>query len=173
MGVDLGELEPGVAGIAVRPGHSVSKPLILAGGSYRGSYRTRRVPRRARDVGHGWRWTSTDVVGRDRESALARAVSMDVHRRPIVDDRPVGAERVAFLPSDRLADCKHAGHLGTRSPRRRPPRAAHRARASRAVVAAVPGIGVDQTCAAPVARRAVRSDLEATRRHGRAGAGGC
>ena len=77
--VELGGIEPWPRWGRESPGHSVFGPTNLAGGSYRGSYRTRRVPRRARDVGHGRRWTSTDVGGRGRESAARRG---GVHGRP-------------------------------------------------------------------------------------------
>lgn len=85
--VELGGIEPGLRWGRESPGHSVFEAANLVGGSYRGSNRRRRVPRRARDVGRGLRWTWVDVGGRTREIGLGRLVSMDVHRRPIIGGR--------------------------------------------------------------------------------------
>lgn len=77
-----GGTEPRLLGGRESPVHSVFGASSRAGGSYRGSYRTRRVPGLRRSESHGRQWTSVDDCGRAFDFGALQALSVDVHRRP-------------------------------------------------------------------------------------------
>ncbi len=74
--VELGGIEPRPHRGRKSPGHSVFEPSNLAGGSNRGSNRTRRVPSSRRAVDHGPLWTSTDVGGQVADRTAVGLPSM-------------------------------------------------------------------------------------------------
>ncbi len=122
--VELGGIEPRRCKGRESPGHSVFEPANLAGGSYRGSYRPRRVPRCGCDVGHGRQWTPMDDGGRTALVSLAGASSIDVHRRPTVQrscatTAALGRTGPSWSPTEAPIHVVDIGHAALRSTRRR------------------------------------------------------